>query len=190
MSTNKGKNTEKKPETNRKTDADRKPETEKKKGSGRKKWIIIAIVSAVLIAAGIITYVLVSRNMASSMKVLRIEGIVHLTDQNGQEKSLTTQQRLQSGDRLETESQSLVSIGLDDHKIITLQEMSEAVIQKQAKWLRLDLKRGSVFFQVNQALAEDETFDIQTTTMMVGIRGTSGYVTIEEGGQESLLIRG
>ena len=47
-----------------------------------------------------------------------------------------------------------------------------------------DLIRG---VDVDKALADDETFEIETSTMIVGIRGTSGWVSVA-GENESLIV--
>ena len=43
--------------------------------------------------------------------------------------------------------------------------------------MEIEVKSGSLFFYVSEPLKEDETLYIRTSTMMVGIRGTSGWVT-------------
>ena len=126
---------------------------EKKKLS-KKALILILAAAAVLIAGAVIAGLSWSRYMAATMRVLRMEGTVRLT-QEGKEKALRDNLRLQDGDGLATEEKSLVSVGLDDTKIVTLQAQSLAEIRKQAKWLRLQLREGTVFFQVTKPLGED-----------------------------------
>ena len=154
----------------------------------KRKWLLPAIL--VLVAALAVTaWVLwsnYSRNLAASMRILRLEGSVQL-QRDGQDRKITDSMRLQSGDTVQTETQSLLSVGLDDTKIITLEEDSAAEVLKKLKWLQLNLTRGVCFFQVTRSLEDDESFDITTTTMMVGIRGTSGYVTAEKDGQLETL---
>lgn len=54
----------------------------------------------------------------------------------------------------------------------------EAQISKQGNALELRLLSGKLFFNVTKPLASDESMEIQTSTMVTGIRGTSGYVCI------------
>ena len=54
--------------------------------------------------------------------------------------------------------------------------------------LELQLTQGALFFEVTEHLEDDETFDIRTSNMVVGIRGTSGYVYYDDAGRESLVI--
>ena len=158
----------------------------KRKPSRKLIALVIALCAGLAIAA-VIAGNLYSRYMATSMRILRLEGTVHL-QQNGRTRTVQDSVRLQSGDEMKTEPSSLVSVGLDETKIITLEEKSLADVEKRIKWLRLNLKEGCLFFQVTKALEDDETFDITTSTMTIGIRGTSGYVIVDEDGQESLVI--
>ncbi len=120
------------------------------------------------------------------MRLLRIEGDVSL-EEGGKTRSVKENLRLKNDDALSTATKSLVSIGLDDTKLVTLDELSRAVFNKYGRKLKLNLTDGSLFFEVTKPLEEDESFDIQTSTMVVGIRGTSGWVTVE-GEHESMII--
>ena len=45
-----------------------------------------------------------------------------------------------------------------------------------------------MFFEVTKPLNSDESFDIKTSTMTAGIRGTSGYVFFDEEGRDSIIV--
>ena len=62
-------------------------------------------------------------------------------------------------------------------KLTKLDQDSEIAITKEGKELEIEVKSGNLFFNVTEPLADDETMDIRTSTMMVGIRGTCGWVT-------------
>ncbi len=153
--------------------------------SKRKIVILIATIVLLLVAALLVWY-FSSQIRATTMRILRIEGQVDLED-NGKSKSVTDNLRLKSGNALTTAVQSLVSIGLDDTKIVTLDEKSRAEFNQKGRQLDLNLTAGSLFFEVSKPLEADENFDIKTNTMVVGIRGTSGWVSVS-GENESLII--
>ena len=153
-----------------------------------KKILTIAVPAVVVIAAVVVIIMLNSGIRATTMRLLRMEGIVTLEDINGNEKSIVDNMRFTSGDALSTGEASLASIALDDHKIVTLEENSRAQFIRDGGMLELNLTDGGVFFEVNKPLEEDETFDIRTSTMTVGIRGTSGYVHVDEDGIASLIL--
>ena len=153
-----------------------------------KKILTIAVPAVVVIAAVVVIIMLNSGVRATTMRLLRMEGIVTLEDINGNEKSIVDNMRFSSGDALSTGEASLASIALDDHKIVTLEENSRAQFIRDGGMLELNLTDGGVFFEVNKPLEEDESFDIRTSTMTVGIRGTSGYVHVDEDGIASLIL--
>lgn len=155
--------------------------------ASKKKKIILIIVAAVILLLGIILFFLWrSKITATTMRILRIEGTVTLED-DGKEKTITNNLRLNSGNALTTALKSLVSIGLDDTKIVTLDEKSRAEFNQSGRKIELNLTAGSLFFEVQKPLDNDESFDIRTSTMVVGIRGTSGWVSVD-GEHESLII--
>lgn len=151
---------------------------------------IICGAAAVAIIAAVIIVAVVNRNgyLATTMRLLRVEGTVNIEDPNGGTKPVIDNIRFQSGDALNTGVDGLASVGLDDSKIITLQNDSRVEFMKKAKQLELKLTKGALFFEVTEKLKEDETFEIKTSTMTAGIRGTSGYVYFDKDGRDSIII--
>ena len=154
------------------------------------KKITVSVIAVVAVAAIGVTIFLINRNMilATTMRLLKIEGTVTIEDASGNVKPVIDNIRFQSGDTLSTGSDGLASIGLDDTKIVTLQNDSRAEFTKSGKRLELKLTKGALFFNVTEKLSEDETFEIKTSTMTAGIRGTSGYVYYDDEGRDSLVI--
>ena len=151
--------------------------------------IIYSVVALGIVAAIVIAIVL-SRNgyLANTMRLLRVEGTVNIENGDGGTKPVIDNIRFQSGDALNTGADGLASVGLDDSKIVTLQNDSRAEFTKSGKRLELKLTKGALFFNVTEKLSEDETFEIKTSTMTAGIRGTSGYVYYDDDGRDSLVI--
>jgi uncharacterized repeat protein (TIGR02543 family) len=154
------------------------------------KKITVSVIAVVAVAAIGVTIFLINRNMilATTMRLLKVEGTVNIEDATGTVKPVIDNIRFQSGDTLSTGSDGLASIGLDDTKIVTLQNDSSAQFIKSGKQIELKLKQGGVFFEVTEKLTDDETYEIETSNMTVGIRGTSGYVWYDESGLQSLVI--
>ena len=158
-----------------------------KEVNNKKKKIIICVVAAVLLVTALIMFLYNrSKISATTMRILRLEGEVTLTD-GGKDKPIKENLRLNSGNELSTAVKSLVSIGLDDVKIVTLDQLSRAQFNQDGRKLDLELTAGSLFFEVQQPLQDDETMDIRTSTMIVGIRGTSGWVSVD-GEHEQLIV--
>ncbi|MBO4425592.1 MAG: InlB B-repeat-containing protein [Clostridiales bacterium] len=154
------------------------------------KKITVAVIAGVVVAAVGVTAFLIHRNniLATTMRLLKVEGTVNIEDSSGNVKPVIDNIRFQSGDTLRTGADGLASIGLDDTKIVTLQNDSSAQFLKNGKQIELKLKQGGVFFEVTEKLTDDETYEIETSNMTVGIRGTSGYVWYDESGLQSLII--
>ena len=153
---------------------------------------VILVCAAVLLIAAIVCIAMSARKgyLAKTMRLLHFEGSVNIEDGRGEAKPVTNNIRFQSGDALSTGSDGIASVGLDDTKIVTLQNDSRAEFQKSGKRLELKLTSGAVFFNVTEKLKADETFEIKTSTMTAGIRGTSGmiYFDTADGGRESIVV--
>lgn len=160
-----------------------------KKFSKTTKIIIVAGTLAVIVAAVLCIVFAGKGYTATTMRLLRIEGVVNLEDSKGSVKPVSNNLRFQSGDALSTGADGLASVGLDNTKIITLQNESRAEFMKKNKQLELKLTKGAVFFNVTEKLKSDEKFEIKTSTMTAGIRGTSGMVYYDAAdGREALII--
>lgn len=154
-----------------------------------KMKVIISVAVVAVIAAVIVCIVMMNQGyLATTMRLLRVEGTVNIEDSNGGSKPVIDNIRFQSGDALNTGDNGLASVGLDDTKIITLQNNSRAEFTKNRKKLELRLTQGALFFEVTEHLKDDETFEIVTSTMTAGIRGTSGYVYYDDDGHSSMFL--
>ena len=106
-----------------------------------KKKKIIVCASAFAIVAAAVAGIVIARSgyIATTMRLLKIEGTVNLEDSKGGSKPVVDNIRFQSGDALSTGSDGLASVGLDNSKIITLQNDSRAEFSKRNKQLELKL---------------------------------------------------
>ncbi|MCR5489647.1 MAG: FecR family protein [Saccharofermentans sp.] len=156
-------------------------QNDKSKMNPKTKIGIIAGIAVVVIAVAVVCIVF-ARNgyLATTMRLLRIEGTVNLEDSKGSTKPVVENLRFQSGDAINTGADGLATIGLDDAKIVTLDHNSRAEFKKKKNQLELNLTKGALFFNVTEKLKSDEKFDIKTSTMTAGIRGTSGIVYYDE----------
>ena len=113
---------------------------------------------------------------AASMHLRRTEGTVGVSDNEGKSVEPRDDLGLYSGYGVGTQAESYAWIDLDDVKLTKLDANSEIEIVKEDKSLEINVKSGSLFFNVTEPLADDETMNIATSTMMIGIRGTCGWV--------------
>lgn len=162
---------------------------EKERDDNKKKKRIIAIIVGALLIAGIIVGLLFYRNKitAVTMRIQRLVGSVNLFS-DGQEQTLREQMRLGAGQTVTTGAQSLIMVSLDETKLLTMEENSRADIKTKGRKLEFDLIEGNLFFNVTEKLGANESFDVNTTTMICGIRGTSAFVGKDETKHEVLMV--
>ena len=127
---------------------------------------------------------------AATMHLRRTEGTVAVSDGDGKDVPVLDNLGLYSGYEVGTRSASYAWIDLDDVKLAKLDQNSEISIEKEGKALDIRLKSGSLFFNVTQPLEDDETMNIHTSTLLLGIRGTSGWVEENDGLSRVYLLEG
>ncbi len=128
---------------------------------------------------------------AATMYLMKTEGSVSVADPEGKSMDLISRMGLYSGYRLATEIESYAWIDLDSTKLAKMDAATNVEIQKEDGMLEILVGRGSVFFHVTEPLSDDETMNIRTSTLIVGIRGTCGWITImDEGHIQVCLLEG
>jgi hypothetical protein len=125
---------------------------------------------------------------ASVMRLEKIIGDVQVTQSSGKEARVMEKMRLNSGDDVKSSSKSYAFFNLDDNKALKLDEKSEAVINKNNKKLEVELKTGNLLFDVDKALKSDESLEIKTATMTMGIRGTFAQVVKRSESSASITL--
>ena len=130
------------------------------------------------------------KDTAASMHLRRTEGTVSVSDGSGKDVPLLDNLGLYSGYGVGTQSASYAWIDLDDVKLAKLDQKSEISIEQEGKALNIELKSGNLFFNVTKPLEDDETMNIRTSTMTLGIRGTCGWVEENGGLSRVYLLEG
>lgn len=129
-----------------------------------------------------------SNYLAKTMKLVRAEGTVRIEKEGGKLKPISKNSRFESGEALFTGLDGLATVSLDDKKFVTLQPDSRVEFSKVNKQLGLKLTKGGMFFEVTEKLKDGEIFEIKTSTMTAGIKGTSGYFCLDVDGNETLTV--
>ncbi len=121
-----------------------------------------------------------SGTSAATMHLRRAEGTVSVSDGEGKNVEPKEDLGLYSGYGVDTQAESYAWIDLDEVKLTKLDQDSQIEIKKEDKHLEIEVLSGALFFNVSEPLADDEAMNIRTSTMMVGIRGTCGWVALSE----------
>lgn len=136
----------------------------------RKRLCALIVIFAVLCTA-------CGKGRATTMRLTKTEGDVGISDSDGNDLQAVSDMRLYSGYQIDTEKESYAWINLDNVKLTKMDVTSEVEIQKDGKDLELVVSSGRVFFNITKPLADDETLNIRTSTMSIGIRGTCGWIS-------------
>lgn len=125
---------------------------------------------------------------ASVLKLTKTTGTVNVNKSSGKAITLRSDLRLYNGYHVTTGQSSYAWINLDNTKLLKEDAASEVEVRKQGKKLEVNLSAGNVFFDVSEKLGSDESLNISTSTMVAGIRGTSGWVEIESRTQSRFYV--
>ena len=98
--------------------------------------------------------------LATTMHLRKTEGTVGVSDGEGKELTPKDNLGLYSGYQVETQAESYAWIDLDKVKLTKLDQDSEVEINKEGKKLELDVKSGSLFFNVTEPLTDDEKSEL------------------------------
>ena len=155
----------------------KKDESEREKSPRKRGIVILAAAIVLVLVAGIAIMLLLSGNdiSATTIRIIRFIGGVELEDEDGS-AGIREDMRLHNGNVLTTENDGSVDLNLDDTKAAGLDVNSRANFTQEDKALTINVEEGALYFYTSEKLGDDETFDIKTNTMIVGIRGTSGYL--------------
>ena len=154
----------------------------------KSKSIFYKMVSLLSIFSVVLTCLSCGKeNAATTMNLIKAEGTVDVNDAKGKSLKLIENMGLYNGYGVGTQMESYAWINFDDVKLSKLDQDSSVLIEKDGKRLEIDVQSGSMFFNVTEALGEDESMDIRTSTMLVGIRGTSGWV-VNDGSKASIAL--
>ena len=125
---------------------------------------------------------------AATMYLRNTEGGVSVTDDSGNDVPVAEHLGLYSGYGVSTRSSSYAWIDLDETKLTKMDEKSRIGITQKGRRLEIEVKVGSLFFNVTEPLQDNETMEIRTSSMLVGIRGTCGWVEASKNGSIMTLF--
>ena len=167
------------------------------KRQGRLFAIMITCMISLVLLAGLFPQIALADSYTSTtMRLLHYEGTVEIEDASGKPRAVMENARFSSGESMKTAAASSASVGLDEGRIVTLDEKSRVEFQKQDGAVSMNLTEGKIFLDVSEKLGAGETMDITTATMAIGIRGTIVYVSSEPvtdetaAGMESVDLEG
>lgn len=157
-----------------------KPRT-KKQGTGREKRVLLRMI--ILLAVLFAGTGCMKKNVASVIELEKSEGEIEIINGRGKDILPAENLHLFQGYMMATQDLSYAWLNLDRARLVKMDEESQIELEKSGKKLEIVVDRGNLFFNIAEPLKDDETLDIRTSSMMVGIRGTCGWVEVLDGGE-------
>lgn len=151
------------------------------------------LLKKILISSSLITTILFltsCSNTATTIKLVKTDGDVTVNDDENESIETKENMFLYNGYNMKTNENSYAWINLDSERIAKADENSEISFEKKNKKTKIDILRGNMFFDIERHLDKDETLSIHTSTMAVGIRGTSGWIVSNGNEQVVALLNG
>ena len=160
-----------------------KGQGKKQRSKGRERCSVwLAAMLAGILCMGLICTGCSRRHTASKIQLMKTQGTVDIANGRGREVTPVPEMKLYSGYHMETRAASYAWLNLDSLRLAKMDVSSQISIQRRQKELEILVDAGSLFFNIKEPLKEDETLDIRTGNMAVGIRGTCGWVEVLAGG--------
>ena len=141
---------------------------------------LLALLFALVLLLGLAAPASAAKAKAVVLRLQVAEGSVYVRDAAGVPVTYTKDMRLYSGYSVSTDDKSSAYILLDEDKAVKLDRNTTVAIKKSGKKLQVKLKAGQIVFNVTTPLAGDEALEIRTSTMITGVRGSSGIVSLRE----------
>ena len=144
----------------------------------QKQRFLATLLAALMLCLAALPASAATSAKATTMRLSKYTGTVNVTNSSGRTLSKRNNMLLYNGYQVETKAKSYAWINLDDTKLAKLDAVSKAEVRKSGKKLEVLLKSGNIFFNVTEPLDDDETLSVRTSTIIVGIRGTSGFIRV------------
>ena len=149
---------------------------------------ILSIVMTLVLLWGLTMPAAAAAAVGTTLRLEKTEGTVTVESASGKSLSLRNGMRLYSGTKIKTSEGSYAYISLDSGKAVKLGASSESEVRKSGKKLELNLLSGELFFDVTVPLEKDESLNIRTSTMVTGVRGTSGYAVVYDSYHSEIVL--
>lgn len=149
---------------------------------------ILSIIMTLVLLWGLTMPAAAAAAVGTTLRLEKTEGTVTVESASGKSLSLRNGMRLYSGTKIKTSEGSYAYISLDSGKAVKLGASSESEVRKSGKKLELNLLSGELFFDVTVPLEKDESLNIRTSTMVTGVRGTSGYAVVYDSYHSEIVL--
>lgn len=153
-----------------------------------KRYLALFLSVMLIISALPISASAANSAVASTLRLERIEGNVTAKNSAGKVISVNAGGKIYNGYSISTASKSYAYISLDSSKAVKVDANSSVKIKQSGKKLEVCLSSGNLYFNVSVPVSSDGSLSIRTSTMVTGVRGTSGVVRVIDGNTSEIYI--
>lgn len=162
------------------------------KNSKKKIYVIIG---AVFLLVVIVTVIFMMDRSYRFIKVIESKGEVTV-ERKSNKIDAYVDMILENNDSVTTGEESTLYLGLDSDKYVEVAENSKFHIiatgreDKNNTKTKIILEEGSVVNEIKEKLSDEETFDVETPSVSMGVRGTKFTVNanVNEAGKKETYI--
>ncbi len=141
----------------------------------------LALILVLILALGTALPIMAEDNTAKAVRLEKTEGEVSVLSAAGKTQDARSGLRLYSGCHVITQAKSYAWLSLDTDRVAKADENTDLEIRRTRRKLEVLAASGNVYFNVNRPLEKDETLNIRTSTIAMGVRGTTGWVEVVDG---------
>lgn len=156
----------------------------------KKKTILnFVLCIAILLMVVAIIYVVGGEETYRSVQVQKLTGKTAVSRKDNSDLDAYYGMKLQSGDDVEVMQDSNMVMKLDQDKYVYAEANTKFHLETSGKEdsgkLLIKLEEGSVLVEIQEKLAENESFEVETPNSVLAVRGTVFYVamTVNEAGE-------
>ncbi len=146
------------------------------------KKVISILIVIILACTLFVPAFAADKAVGSNIALAASTGSVTVKNSSGSSLAARAGMKLSNGYTVSTGSKSCAYITLDSTKAVKLDASSSVKLKSSGRQLEVKLTKGKLYFNVDAPLASSERLNISTSTMVTGVRGSEGWVTLEEMG--------
>ena len=165
--------------------------TNRSEKSGRTKipfkTILVVVAAAVLAAAVPVTFY-AAEAIGSRIEIEKIDGTAYIVKASGKKSEARPGIKLSAKESLQTAMGSYAFLGIDDDKVIKVDELSQINIVKKNNKLSVNIEEGSIMFEVKGKIPKTCEMDLNASTMAMSIRGTAGVIGLRRIGDNIVSV--
>ncbi len=149
---------------------------------------ISIIAAAILIMIAIPVTFYAAEAIGSRIEIEKIDGTAYIVKSSGKKTEARAGVKLSVKESLQTAMGSYAFLGIDDDKVIKVDELSQINIVKKNNKLSVNIEEGSIMFEVKNKIPETCEMDLNASTMAMSIRGTAGVIGLRRIGDNIVSV--